>query len=122
LILVVDDSVDIVDWMKMVIEEAGYYFDSARDGFVASTKLGTTQYALVLIDISLPGGISGYDLAEVVRALPGPASETPLVAITGGFFDDSRKTLFSALLKKPFLPRELRAVITQFARPPSRDR
>lgn len=129
MILVVDDSTLITDWMREVIQGAGYYFDSAVDGPSALYKMTRIYYPLALIDIILPppissdGGpvMSGDELARQIKTLPEPYSSTPLIGISGGDFQEEVKPLFVDCLHKPFLPQQLLEKIHQHARPPIRD-
>lgn len=121
MILVVDDSAEIIDWLREVVEGAGYYFDSARDANSAIYKISRIYYAMALIDIILPGSEHGDDLARRVKSLPSPYCETPLVAMTGGLYQDGASELFIEMLRKPFLPKDLREVILRCARPPIPD-
>lgn len=117
MILVVEDNDLIVDWMRSVIQASGYYFDAASDAYVALYKAQRLTYALILIDIILPG-MSGGELARWIKALPEPFGTAPLVGMTGGTFrDDSSGPVFAELLHKPFLPADLRALILRLARP-----
>lgn len=129
MILVVEDSTLITDWMREVIQNAGYYFDSAVDGPSALFKMQRIYYPLALIDIVLPPAIpgdgaspmSGDELARQIKTLPEPYSSTPLIGITGGEFREENRPLFVDVLQKPFLPNQLLEMIRQHARPPIQD-
>lgn len=119
MILIVDDSEQILDWLRDVVQGAGYYYDSAVDARSAFYKMQRVYYALALIDIVLPDS-TGSELATWIKGLPEPFSQTPLVAMTGSAFTDDLG-LFATVLQKPFLPRDLRSIIRRYARPPVRD-
>jgi CheY-like chemotaxis protein len=116
MILIVDDMQEIVEWLVETVGEAGYYADYAMDSYSALYKMERIHYAMALIDIRIPG-MDGNELARHVKTMPEPFCTIPIVAMTGGRtpFSDG---LFVATLKKPFLARDLRAVITKHARPP----
>lgn len=121
MILYVDDNEIMIDWLRNVIEDAGYYYDAASDATIALYKLERLEYALVLIDIGLPD-FPGDVLAERVKELAGDHGATPLVAVTGGEkLPPDRRHLFCDMLMKPFLPDDLKRVIHDFARPPVKD-
>lgn len=121
MILVVDDSTPIQDWLRDVIQDAGYYFDAALDGPSALYKISRIYYSLCIIDIVLPGPFSGDELARKVKTLPEPFCSTPLIAITGRNVPPDAKSLFVDNLQKPFLPRDLREMIARCAKPPIKD-
>ena len=120
MILVVDDSVEIVNWLREVIEQAGYFYDSATDANMALYKASRIYYSMAIIDIIMPG-MGGDGLAKAIKDLPKPFCHTPLVAMTGGLVKDENQHLFAAVLHKPFLPRDVRTIIAQHARPPIKD-
>lgn len=121
MILVVEDNELIIEWMRDEIQKAGYYFDEAVDANAALYKIGRLEYALILIDIGLPD-MRGDELAKLIKEMPAPISTTPLVAMTGGTYsEDPGKEVFSAVLRKPFLPGDLREAIRIHARTPMPD-
>lgn len=121
MILIVEDNETIADWIRGVVQAAGYYFDAAIDANIALYKLERLYYALALIDIGLPD-MQGDELARRVRSLPEPFCHTPLVGMTGGtFVDEPGREVFIEMLRKPFLPRDLRDLIQRCARPPVPD-
>lgn len=121
MILIVDDSPEILDWLRDVVEKAGYYYDCAIDGRSALYKVQRVYYAMALIDIVLPD-MRGDELARQIKSLPDPYRMTPLVAMTGGVFEDEPNSpLFIEVMHKPFLPRDLRGAIQRCARPPIQD-
>lgn len=117
MILVVDDTPDIIYWLKEVIEEAGYYFDFALEPHAGLFKMSSIRYSLAFIDIILPG-MDGIELAKRVRGLPPPFSQVPLVGMTGAGEVTDPEHLFVHVMRKPFLPRHLREAIQLYAFPP----
>lgn len=121
MILIVDDSPEIIAWLREVVESAGYYYDCAIDARSALYKVSRVYYAMAVVDIILPD-TRGDELARQIKALSEPHCMTPLVAMTGGTFEDEPDTpLFAEVLHKPFLPRDLRGAIQRCARPPIPD-
>ena len=118
MILVVDDNQDIVDWLREVVEGAGYYFDCATDSRMALYKMERIHYSMALIDLMMPRSLDGIELARRVKALPQPYCDIPLVAVTGGLVGSVDPALFVELLRKPFLPVDLLDIIKRCARPP----
>lgn len=117
MILVVDDMQMIVEWLVIAISDLGYHCDCSMDARSALFKIERICYSMVLIDIGLPGQMDGNNLARSIKSLPYPYCDIPLVAMSG----DLKKIapdLFCAALKKPFLPADLRAVVSAHALPP----
>lgn len=121
MILVVDDNPSITTWLKEVIEQEGYYYDSAVDAVSALFKASRIYYAMALVDIKLPGGVDGDELAKQIKSLPEPYCGVPMVVMTGGTYRKTPDDPFADILRKPFLPRDLEAMILKVARPPIKD-
>lgn len=107
--LVVDDAPDVTEMIAMLLRYAGYdvvTVFSAADAF--DTARGE-QFDVVVSDIGMPG-MSGYELAEALRALPAYVS-VPMIAVTGfAMYDDRERALdsgFNAFLTKPINPMDL---------------
>lgn len=69
-ILFVEDEVPLLQLVSEELASAGYKVDIARDGAGAVGLLagGGVHYHAVISDISMPGGVSGFGVAEGVRA------------------------------------------------------
>lgn len=65
-ILVVDDSIDIVNSLCAILQLSGFEVDSAFNGSDALRKLRNNEFDLVICDIEMPG-LSGLELLEKVR-------------------------------------------------------
>ena len=78
-ILIVDDESDICEILRYNLEKAGYSADislSAEDALLR----GLSSYDLILLDVMMEG-ISGFQLAEMMKKNPGTAS-IPVIFIT----------------------------------------
>jgi CheY-like chemotaxis protein len=80
-VLLVDDNVDAAQTLQLLLETAGHRVITAHSAVDALEAAQSAAPQLCLLDIGLPG-ISGYELARGLRALPATAGAT-LVAITG---------------------------------------
>ena len=71
-ILVIEDRGDLRGAMLQLLELAGYQVNAAADGEEALLALNAApgRFALVLLDLRLPGRLSGYELR--VRQLANP--------------------------------------------------
>jgi two-component system, chemotaxis family, sensor kinase CheA len=66
-ILIVDDSLTTRMLEQSILESAGYEVDVAVSGEEALEKLRHTQYALILVDVEMPG-MDGFTFIERIRA------------------------------------------------------
>jgi PAS domain S-box-containing protein len=93
-VLVVDDNHDAAATLAMVLEMSGHEVLLAHDGPAALEMTALHQPSVVFLDIGMPG-MSGYDTAGRMRALPGGARRT-LVALTGWGGEGDRARSLSA--------------------------
>jgi len=88
-VLVVDDDVDNRDMLVFVLEHAGVTVDTADTVADAFSAIGRQAPHVVITDIRLPGGESGYDLLRQLHELPAVSgSRIPIIALTGLDADD----------------------------------
>ncbi len=62
-LLVVDDNEQIREFIAEYLSDDGFTVVSAGDGTEALTELGSRKIDLAVIDLLLPGAISGEDVA-----------------------------------------------------------
>ncbi|MGH9939553.1 MAG: sigma-54-dependent transcriptional regulator [Blastocatellia bacterium] len=79
-VLVVEDSDDMRDLMKLLLEEAGYETLTAADGRAALKHIEDDRefIDLVVTDVQMPQ-VTGHEILAAVRARRG---ETPVIVIT----------------------------------------
>lgn len=66
-ILVVEDNPDNLRLVSWMLEDENFLFDAVDSGEACLEQLEKEQYALILLDISLPG-IDGKETARRIRA------------------------------------------------------
>lgn len=81
LVLVVEDDEPTRALIDLVLKEGGYEVEQSADGLEALEKLKVRTPDAVILDRGLPR-LSGTELAEAYRALPG--DHAPLVAMCAG--------------------------------------
>src|SRR3569833_540932 len=79
-ILVVDDSLTTRMLEQSILESAGYAVELAVSAEDALTKLETGDYAMMLVDVEMPG-MDGFTLVAELRARPALA-HLPAVLVT----------------------------------------
>jgi PAS domain S-box-containing protein len=103
-VLVVDDNTDAANSMAMLLRQEGHEARAVHEGPAVLGAARDFRPDVVLLDIGLPGGLTGYDLAPRLRELPG-LEKVLLVALTGyGQEEDkrcARDAGFDAHLTKP---------------------
>jgi DNA-binding response OmpR family regulator len=65
-VLLVDDERDIVDTVKYSLELRGFDVDVAYDGEAALKKARGGRYAVLLLDVMLPGK-NGYEVSRMLK-------------------------------------------------------
>ena len=114
-VLVVEDSADVRDALRALLEVWGHHVEVAEDGPVGVEMARLSRPEIALVDIGLPG-FDGYQVAERLRAAPA-GHEVLLVALSGyGQAEDRRRALaagFDVHLLKPVDPEELARVLAE---------
>jgi len=119
-VLVADDNRDGADIMALLLHQYGYDVSVAHNGPDALATAARNKPEIVILDIGMPG-MSGYDVAQRIRAEPW-GREILLIALTGwGQEDDKRKAFdagFDHHLIKPIDPDALEALMASASRTP----
>ena len=101
-LLVVDDNIDFVQFIRRALEQEDYRISIALDGKTAIQKASTENPELILLDMKLPD-MSGEEVFEKVKEVN---KDIPVVVITGFVSDTYRSDAFAAhadgFLCKPF--------------------
>lgn len=96
------------------LEMLGHQVDAVSSGTEAVAALRQTHYDLVLMDVMMPE-MDGVEATRAIRAMPAPACDTPIVAMTANVLrrhrDECRAAGMDDFLGKPFLPSQLAQVI-----------
>jgi DNA-binding response OmpR family regulator len=106
LILVVDDEANIVELVRLYLQQEGFRVMAASDGVAALEVLGKERPDLLVLDIMLPE-IDGWEVCRRVRAF----SQVPIIMLTARDAEVDRIVGLEIgaddYLVKPFSPREL---------------
>ncbi|KAF0178757.1 MAG: DNA-binding response regulator [Nitrospirae bacterium] len=117
-ILVVDDESDILDLISYNLRKEGFEVDTAADGTAALEKVRAGGYALIVLDLMLPG-IHGIEFCRIVRSDRSIAA-LPIIMLTakGEEVDKIVGLEVGAddYMTKPFSPRELSARVKAILR------
>src|SRR3954470_11194233 len=86
-ILIVDDDERNAFAAVQALEELGYELVVARSGEEALKRLLSEEFALILLDLHMPG-MDGYETAALIRSRK-RTSRTPIVFLTAIFRDEA---------------------------------
>jgi DNA-binding response OmpR family regulator len=114
-ILVVDDEIDIVDFIDDYLTGEGYEVIKAYDGVEALDKMRQEFPDLVVLDIMLPG-LDGFEVCKQMRS----ESTVPILMVTAKDTDVDKIVGLEIgaddYMPKPFNPRELVARVKAILR------
>lgn len=91
-VLYADDSLDIIELVRVLVERAGYVLITARDGRQAVQLCLDENPDLVLMDISMPG----MDGINAVRQLREDGYNNPIVMLTASESGQDRERAINA--------------------------
>jgi CheY-like chemotaxis protein len=118
-ILVVEDRDDVRQGLAQLLELHGYVVFDAADGAAAEAQWTVSpDIALILLDLLLPGPVSGHELRA--RQLANPRlAEIPTIIISSCEPDLSGRAQLrpAAWLEKPFRFDKLLALVKQYVLP-----
>jgi len=125
-VLIVDDEIYIRMTLSFALEKLNFSVDTAASGTEALKKLAERSYAVMLLDLRIPG----VDGMEVLKRVPEIRPEVKVVIITAyGSVEaavEAMKLGAVDFLQKPFDPEEVRKLVSslldQSSQETSRDR
>lgn len=85
-LLVVEDDSMLSAGLSRALQRSGYTVDLARNGEEAVAAAQAQQYALILLDLGLPG----MDGLEVLRDIRGRRDATPIIILTASNRSDQK--------------------------------
>ncbi|MBK7644574.1 MAG: response regulator [Planctomycetes bacterium] len=113
-VLVVEDDLTNLKVAEGMLTRLRCRVECAHDGAEALERLAGRSFDLVLMDCSMPV-MDGFEATRRLRALPGPAGETPVVALTAHAMRGDRERCLAAgmddYLTKPIDREELAGML-----------
>lgn len=110
-ILIVDDEPGQVSSLSELMNLSGYTSDTASSGQEAISRLETTTYDTILLDLNMPNG-SGF---TVIDHIVSSNIHTKIIVVSGNTdFQSTRDALKRGaydFLRKPYIPDELLATV-----------
>ncbi|MGD9006290.1 MAG: response regulator transcription factor [Desulfobacteraceae bacterium] len=109
-ILIVDDDMELCTLLEEYLTGEGFQLETCHDGNLGYEQAMSHTYALVILDVMLPG-CNGFDVLKKIRK----TSEVPVLMLTARSDEVDRIVGLEIgaddYLAKPFNPRELLARI-----------
>jgi len=119
-VLIMDDEIDIRDTVRLILMKWGLDVSTACDGNEAieifkKEKEAGRPFDLLLMDLTVPGGMGGIDAAAKIIEIDPEAS----ILVLSGCFDgpvtaDYKKYGFKNFISKPFRLEELNKTLYDF--------
>jgi len=110
-ILLVEDDEIVQRVHYLMLKQAGYEVEVAKNGEQALTKFNNHSYDLIFMDIGLPD-ITGFDVVREIRRRENDGQHIPIIGLTGYSDEEDRKHCLAAGMNavavKPVKPNELK--------------
>lgn len=89
-VLLAEDHPQNQMMIRGVLEDAGYHVEVVGCGADAVAAVAAEAFDIVLMDVGLPG-MDGMEATQKIRALAGPRSGIPIVALTANAMKGDRE-------------------------------
>jgi len=114
-ILVVDDDINLLNYLHEELTSAGYYAQPYSNGGDALVAAAEQEFDLVLLDMLMPG-IDGIQMIRILRKI---APNLPVIGLTGyvgrGYLSQAMSlgvNIFTKPISMTELIRQMEAAIT----------
>ncbi len=120
-ILVVDDDATVREMLRAVLERHDLIVDAAADGTAATSFLREQQYAVVMLDLVMPG-LDGFAILEKLAGaeLTSPPVVLVVTAADRATIDRLDARHIHGIVRKPFDPEEIARLVVACAEIKSR--
>jgi PAS domain S-box-containing protein len=113
-LLVAEDNATNQLVVKSVLAKFGIVPDFAGNGLEAIDAVMRRPYDIILMDVHMPE-MDGLSAAKAIRAMQGPESQTPIIALTANAFSQDielcRRAGMNSHVGKPFRTEDLIAAL-----------
>jgi len=118
-VLVVEDDPAIRSLLVILMKKAGLAVDAAANGIEAMASVETRDYAVILLDLNMPG-MDGFGFLRELRGRCERAREKPLVVVVSAALESADVVaridtdLVGAAIRKPFEPAHLQSIVSMY--------
>ena len=115
-ILLVDDEPSLRELLRTTFEGAEVAVDEAASAVEAQSRIRRQRPDVIVLDLRMPG-MSGAELCARLKSEP-RTQEIPIVLLTGADLEEAQRAQRAgaeALVRKPFSPLDLLAVVERVA-------
>jgi CheY-like chemotaxis protein len=99
---------------KTILEQVGFTVECAANGREAVEAASLRPFDLILMDVQMPE-MDGLEATRRIRAMSGPAAQTPIIAMTANIMKSDRDICLEAgmndFIAKPFDPEAFLGVL-----------
>ena len=99
-VLIVEDSIVVSKFLKLVFKNAGFKIKTASDGYEALEKVIKDDINLIVSDLNMPD-MDGITLLKNIKENSG-ISNIPVILISSNMPDNNELKGSYAFLRKPF--------------------
>jgi CheY-like chemotaxis protein len=116
-ILAIDDEPALARMVKLILSKQGHAVETATSGEAGLALLAAQPFDMVITDLGLGDGQTGWQVAEEVRK-SWPSTRVVLATGWGAGIDpaEARERGVDAVLAKPYAPHELRKLVADLGR------
>jgi DNA-binding response OmpR family regulator len=122
-VVIAEDDRDIRELVELILQEDGYTTVPVSDGLGALTACRATHPDVVLLDVSMPGELTGLEVCRRIRS-DEDLGGVRVMLLTARAREEDVNAGYAAgaddYLVKPFTPRELTRRIEELLRRPPR--
>jgi signal transduction histidine kinase/CheY-like chemotaxis protein len=117
-VLLAEDNEINVMVAKTLLESAGYAVECVGDGVQAVEAAKGGGFDVILMDMQMPR-MNGIEASKIIKALPPPVCNTPIVAMTANAMREDKEACTEAgmaeFVTKPVNPDTFLAIIARFS-------
>lgn len=120
MVLYVEDNFNNRLLVRRIVAAEGYEYQEAETGEAGWEAILAQRPDFILVDLRLPGEMSGFELTRLIKSHP-ELKNTPVVVLTAYGNEEAENKAKAAgcndFLAKPADIRQIRAVLHQFLTP-----